>query len=81
MLPSCARQELCARTDLVPPGVPPTPPLPPCDADWQQLHAGRGAAALRELLQATSDASSMHVGVENRLGVDAAMELDFGDHL
>ena len=47
-------------------------------ADWQQLHSRQGR--YRQLL-ASADTSSMHVAVENRLGVDAAMELDFGDHL
>jgi hypothetical protein len=32
-------------------------------------------------LMAAGEASAMHVVVENRLGVEAAMELDFGDHL
>ena len=35
---------------------------------------------MRALLTA-GEASAMHVLVENRLGVEAAMELDFGDHL
>lgn len=35
---------------------------------------------MRALL-AAGEASAMHVVVENRLGVEAAMELDFGDHL
>lgn len=50
-------------------------------ADWQQLHgAASGGRAMRALL-AAGEASAMHVVVENRLGVEAAMELDFGDHL
>lgn len=35
---------------------------------------------MRALL-AAGEGSAMHVVVENRLGVEAAMELDFGDHL
>jgi hypothetical protein len=51
-------------------------------ADWQQLHAGggEGALGLRSLL-AMGEGSAMHVQVDNRLGVEAAMELDFGDRL
>jgi len=50
-------------------------------ADWQQLHGAEiGGRAMRALL-AAGEASAMHVVVENRLGVEAAMELDFGDHL
>ncbi|KAL4858517.1 Vacuolar protein sorting-associated protein 13C [Chlorella vulgaris] len=51
-------------------------------SDWQQLHAGggEGALGLRSLL-AMGEGSAMHVQVDNRLGVEAAMELDFGDRL
>lgn len=57
---------------------PPAAPPPRRPTDWQQLHGG-GAGA-RALLPA-GGASSMHVLVENRLGVGAALELDYGDHL
>ncbi len=50
--------------------------------DWQQLHAGDGkGAGLRALAAVAGEGSAMHVQVENRLGVEAAMELDFGDRL
>ena len=50
--------------------------------DWQQLHAGGGKGARAALLGAGAGASTaMHVQVDTRLGVEAAMELDFGDHL
>lgn len=39
-----------------------------------------GGRPMRALL-AAGEASAMHVMVDNQLGVEAAMELDFGDHL
>jgi hypothetical protein len=57
-------------------------PFHPFPAEWQQLHAGGGKGARAALLGAGAGASTaMHVQVDNRLGVEAAMELDFGDHL
>ncbi|KAL4447306.1 hypothetical protein ABPG77_007339, partial [Micractinium sp. CCAP 211/92] len=49
-------------------------------ADWQQLHGSGGGRAMRALL-AAGEASAMHVVVDNRLGVESAMELDYGDRL
>ncbi|KAL4443584.1 hypothetical protein ABPG75_011321 [Micractinium tetrahymenae] len=54
-------------------------------ADWQQLHGGGGGPpgsgrAMRALL-AAGEATAMHVLVDNRLGVESAMELDYGDRL
>eukprot|EP00887_Chlorella_sp_A99_P001951 scaffold18.g1951.t1 len=57
-------------------------------SDWQQLRqlgqegaaATADATAQRQLL-AAADGGTMRVVVDNRLGVSAAMELDYGDHM
>lgn len=49
-------------------------------SDWKSLQAQHGQDGTRRLL-ATSDASTVEVVVENKLGIEAAMELDFGNHL
>ena len=72
----------CPATSLYPHVVAAFPPAPTFPADWQQLHASSKAGrGLRALAAAAGEASAMHVLVENRLGVEAAMELDFGDRL
>ena len=49
-------------------------------SDWKSLHAQHGQDAARRLLT-TGDSSTVEVVVENKLGIEAAMELDFGNHL
>lgn len=47
-------------------------------AEWRDLAAG-GAAYRRQL--AAADAAAVHTQVHNRLGVDAQVQLDFGDDM
>ena len=48
---------------------------------WKQLHSQKDHAAARLASAMSSDADSMPTTVLNALGVDAAMELDYGDRM
>ena len=48
--------------------------------EWKDLASGAGGDAYKRQL-AAADASSVHTVVDNRLGVAAQMQLDFGDRL
>ena len=48
--------------------------------EWKDLASGAGGDAYKRQL-AAADASSVHTLVDNRLGVPAQMQLDFGDRL
>ncbi|KAK9819963.1 hypothetical protein WJX72_004515 [[Myrmecia] bisecta] len=48
--------------------------------EWRALHGPQGGEAYKRQL-AAADASAVHTLVENKLGVPAELELDFGDHL
>lgn len=91
---ACCKEEAAGRDAqptllLLPPSTcpcrpcfPPASPIP--NSDWRQLHdagaAGDSSRGMRALMGA-GNATAMHVLVDNRLGVEAAMELDFGDRL
>lgn len=64
-----------------PPAPAPHPSPPPPPADWQQLHAAAGGGRATRALLAAGGADAMNVVVDNRLGCEAAMELDFGGRL
>ena len=48
--------------------------------EWKDLSSGAGGEAYKRQL-AAADASSVHTVVDNRLGVKAQLQLDFGDRL
>lgn len=48
---------------------------------WRQLHSQKGHAAAQLATAMSSDAATMPTTVLNALGVDAAMELDYGDRM
>lgn len=57
------------------------PTHPSAPADWQQLHSAAGGGREMRALLAAGGADAMHVLLDNRLGCEAAMELDFGGRL
>ena len=48
--------------------------------EWRDLASGAAGSTYKRQL-AAADSSSVHTVVDNRLGVDAQLQLDFGDNL
>ena len=48
--------------------------------EWRDLASGAAGSTYKRQL-AAADSSSVHTTVDNRLGVDAKLQLDFGDKL
>ncbi len=48
--------------------------------EWRDLASGAAGSTYKRQL-AAADSSSVHTVVDNRLGVDAQLQLDFGDSL
>jgi hypothetical protein len=51
---------------------------------WKALQEGKASQTLNQIqgiFSATGDSASMPTTIINRLGVDAALELDYGDRM